>query len=157
MKTKPLARQRWEHRLLRAGAYTGACLFLLSSAAQGADPDASPTPDPVDQKVKALLDGAQSTHELVIAAGEGYDLWYQEMNRIYRELMQKLPPGEQTILEKSQEDWISFTRSNIHLLSVIHSKVHASSNRADIVLYELDEVKDRAHELGNSLRIINGL
>jgi hypothetical protein len=51
-----------------------ACLILFISA-RGADPGASPTPDPIDQKIQDLMDKSnRSTPAMVEAAREGYQL-----------------------------------------------------------------------------------
>ena len=59
-------------------------LFITSG--RGADPGASPTPDPIDQKIQDLMDKSNgSTPAIFEAAREGD----QELNRVYGELMQK--------------------------------------------------------------------
>ena len=51
------ARSRREHLPFLSTTWA-ACLLLLVSTARAADPGASPTPDPVEQKVQALIDKA---------------------------------------------------------------------------------------------------
>jgi hypothetical protein len=73
-----------------------ACLLFLISSARGGDSVDSPTPDPIDQKFKALVDGSDgSTSGIVHATNQGYELWDQELDRVYEELMRKLPREEQ--------------------------------------------------------------
>ena len=121
-KTFPASTRTWWSNSPVAAFKLIACLILFSASTRGADSEASPTPDPIDQRVKDLIEKSNgSTAAMVEAAGEGYHLWDQELNRVYQELMRKLPPEDQAILKESQQEWIKFRDSNQRLIGEVRA------------------------------------
>jgi hypothetical protein len=62
---------------------SAACLSFPIASARAANPEATatPTPDPVEEKVNALRDKAKSTADMVEAEDEGVKLWDKELNQ----------------------------------------------------------------------------
>jgi uncharacterized protein YecT (DUF1311 family) len=132
-----------------------ACLVLFNASANGADPSPSPTPDPIDQKVQDLIDKSNgSTSAMVEAAREGYQLWDQELNRVYSELMRKLPSEDQAILRESQQAWIKFRDNDQKLSGEVYGRAQGTVNRVLAADERLNLVKDRAVVLRNYLEVV---
>jgi hypothetical protein len=65
---------------------SAACLSFPIASARAANPEATatPTPDPVEEKVNALRDKAKSTADMVEAEDEGVKLWDKELKSSIR-------------------------------------------------------------------------
>jgi uncharacterized protein YecT (DUF1311 family) len=142
-------------RLPFAAIIWAACLVFLVTCARGADPGASPTPDPIDQKVQALIDNAGgSTSAMVAATYEGARLWDQELNRVYAELLQKLPTKDQAILKQSEQEWLKFRDSNRKLIGEVYGQARGTENRLSAAMDVLELVKSRVVMLRAYLEVV---
>jgi uncharacterized protein YecT (DUF1311 family) len=95
---------------------SAACLSFPIASARAANPEATPTPDPVEEKVNALRDKAKSTADMAEAEDEGVKLWDKELNRVYGELLQQLPKEDKSPLKDSQQEWIRFRDRKLKLI-----------------------------------------
>jgi uncharacterized protein YecT (DUF1311 family) len=132
-----------------------ACLVLFVISARAADPGASPTPDPIDQKIQDLIDKSNgSTPAMVEVAREGAQLWDQELNRVYQELMQRLPAEDQAILKESQQAWIKFRDSNSKMIGEVYGHARGTENRVFAAEERLEVIKSRAVVLRDYLEVV---
>jgi uncharacterized protein YecT (DUF1311 family) len=147
-------RRRREEFLFLSAAWA-VSLLLPAGVAYTADPGVSPTPDPVEQKVQALIDKAGgSTSAMAAATYEGARLWDEELNRVYPELMRQLPPQDQAILKESEKEWIKFRDSNRRLIEETYGKASGLDNRLFAAAEVLDIIKSRAVALRGYLQVV---
>ena len=94
------------------------CFAVSGANLEAADPDASPTPDPVAKKVDELREAAKSTADMVQAEARGMELWDAELNRVYRLLLIKLPGPDRSKLINSQRVWLTFRDANREIYAI---------------------------------------
>lgn len=91
---------------------------------------------------------------MVEATYEGSRLWDEELNRVYRELMRKLPPEDQAILKESEQEWIKFRDSNRRLIGELYDRARGTENRLFAAGEVLEAVKGRAIALRDYLEVV---
>ena len=79
--------------------------LLLTAPAVFADDEEK---HPLDAKVSALFENANSTADMMQAASKGAQLWDAEMNRCYGELKKKLKPKAFAALQAAQRQWLAY-------------------------------------------------
>jgi len=144
-----------ENFFLATVFFVSTATFLLSPMnARGANPEVGSTPDPVEEKVKALRDKASSTPEMVEAETDGMKLWDQELNRVYGELLEKLPKEDRAVLKESQQDWIKFRDRNLRLIQLAYGNAEGSIYQVYAARAALDVVRDRVLDLRGYLDVV---
>ncbi len=127
------------------------CLLSVGAISKATDPGTTPPTDPIEQQVDRLRDRAKSTADMVEAEEKGANLWDQEMNRVYRELMRRLPKEDQSILKDSQQEWLKFRDSNLKLIQKVYGSGEGTIYHVLAARAALDAVHDRAIELRDYL------
>ena len=123
------------------------------AGARAANPEATATPDPVEEKVDALRDKSKSTADMVEAEDEGMKLWDKELNRVYGELLRQLPKEDKSALKDSQQEWIKFRDRNLKLIQVVYGKAEATMYHVFAARAALDVVKGRVLDLRGYLEV----
>jgi uncharacterized protein YecT (DUF1311 family) len=131
-----------------------ACLSFPIANARAANPEATETPDPVEEKVNALRDKAKSTADMVEAEDEGVKLWDKELNRVYGELLQRLPKEDKFALKDSQQEWIRFRDRNLKLIQVAYGNAEGTMYHVFAARVALDVVKSRVLDLRGYLDVV---
>jgi len=131
-----------------------ACLSFPIANDRAANPEATETPDPVEEKVNALRDKAKSTADMVEAEDEGVKLWDKELNRVYGELLQRLPKEDKSALKDSQQEWIRFRDRNLKLIQVAYGNAEGTMYHVFAARAALDVVKSRVLDLRGYLDVV---
>ena len=63
---------------------------------------------------------------MVEAEDEGVKLWDKELNRVYGELLQRLPKEDKSALKDSQQEWIRFRDRNLKLIQVAYGNAEGT-------------------------------
>jgi uncharacterized protein YecT (DUF1311 family) len=101
----------------------------------------------IDRKIDALLKRDSTTQGMGAAMIEGYRLWDNELNRVYKELSAKLPTSQKGQLQASQRLWIAWRDAEFKLIDAMYSKVQGSMSQADRRYDRMEIVHQRALEL----------
>jgi uncharacterized protein YecT (DUF1311 family) len=101
----------------------------------------------IDRKIDALLKRDSTTQGMSAAMIEGYRLWDNELNRVYKELSAKLPTSQKRQLQASQRLWIAWRDAEFKLIDAMYSKVQGSMSQADRRYDRMEIVHQRALEL----------
>ncbi len=121
----------------------------------GADnPDASATPDPIEQKVNRLRDRAASTADMVQAEEEGTKLWDGELNRVYGELLKRLPAADREVLRETQRRWIAFREENRRVIAAVYGRAQGTMYAPMAVAADSEVVRARVLQLRVNLDIV---
>jgi len=126
-----------------------AALFVSGIAAFAEDEEEHP----IDAKVAALFDKAESTHDMIQAADKGAKLWDAELNRCYTALKKKLKPEAFSALQAAQRQWIAYRDAQYKALDEFYSQFDGTMYlpmRADA---GMTVVRTRAMELYNMLQV----
>ena len=145
---------RWLCKFLSFACITVTYFAVSGVTLVSADPDTSPTPDPVEKEVHELREKANSTGEMVQAEARGLELWDAELNRVYRLLQTKLPESDRRKLIISQRAWLTFRDANSELIRAVYERAEGTMYRPVAVNAELQIVKERAENLRGYLAII---
>jgi uncharacterized protein YecT (DUF1311 family) len=93
--------------------------LLLTTPAVFADEEKK---HPIDAKVEALMDNANSTADMIGAADKGTKLWDAELNRCYGELKKKLKPGSFAALQNAQRQWLAYRDAQFKALDEFYGQ-----------------------------------
>ena len=133
---------------------SAACLSFPIASTRTTNPEATATPDPVEEKVNALRDKAESTAAMVEAEDEGVKLWDKELNRVYGELLRQLPREDKSALKDSQHEWLKFRDRNLKLIQVAYGNAEGTMYHVFAARAALDVVKSRVLDLRGYLDVV---
>jgi uncharacterized protein YecT (DUF1311 family) len=91
--------------------------------ARAADEEA---PHPIDKFYEDCVEKNGSTAGMVDCSDKAFKKWDAEMNRIYGELMKKLPAKKAAALKQSQRDWLTYRDSNFKLISEVYGSMEGT-------------------------------
>jgi uncharacterized protein YecT (DUF1311 family) len=151
-----ICRHESRRGFIKFGLSTVVCLLssgtITKSVAE--EPDASPTPDPIDTQIDKLREDAKSTQDMIEAETRGTALWDAELNRVYQALQKKLPESDQRKLTESQRAWLTFRDTNKEVIEIIYGRAQGTMYQPMAVSAELETVKERAVRLRRYLEIL---
>lgn len=81
---------------------------------------------PIDKFYEDCVEKNGSTAGMVECADKAYKKWDAEMNRIYGELMKKLPAKKAAALKQSQRDWLTYRDSNFKLITEVYGSMEGT-------------------------------
>ncbi len=103
---------------------------------------------PIDSIYIACINGEdQSTHGMLQCASKAYDAWFSEVNASFLMLLNISDENEKILLQKAQQDWETFIRSEFDYSNTMHQNMAGSMYKlfdADIMV---QLVKQRAMQL----------
>ena len=106
----------------------------------------------IDRKIEALLARESSAGGMSAAMIEGYRLWDNELNRVYKALFAKLPTSQRGQLQASQRIWISWRDAEFRFIDALYSK-QGSMGQADRRSDRMEIVRQRALELRRLIKV----
>jgi len=109
---------------------------------------------PLDAKVAALVDKANSTAEMVRANDEGVRLWDAELNRCYGELKKRLQPAAFNALQAAQRQWLAYRDAQFKFIAELYGHFDGTMYIPMRSAAAMDVVRTRALELHHTLEIV---
>jgi uncharacterized protein YecT (DUF1311 family) len=100
-------------------------VILCAYANQGF-PAGSQEQHPIDKSVEEQIAQDSSTAGERRAYEQGSQMWDQEMNKIYRELLKRLDIPQQTALKNAQRNWLKFRDAESLALVQITQKLEGT-------------------------------
>jgi uncharacterized protein YecT (DUF1311 family) len=77
---------------------------------------------PLQSKIDAKIDEAESTAEIIEATRAGLKRWDTELNRVYQELRKKLGAEATKALQESQRQWLVARDSQVKFLAFFYGQ-----------------------------------
>lgn len=99
----------------------GMMVFLFSSGrlwASGGDGDK----DPIDLQRETCIEQNPTTVGMVECTVKAMEAWEQELNRVYQELLKRLPPEDQDALRKAQQAWLAWRDAEFRLIEQVYDR-----------------------------------
>jgi uncharacterized protein YecT (DUF1311 family) len=103
--------------------------------------------DPIDQELENCLEKNPSTSGQLNCLRGAYDQWDEELNRIYKELRQRLDFQGQEVLKAAQLKWLDYRDKEFALIDAIYSGQGGSMQLVFNVARRVAVVKTRVSEL----------
>jgi uncharacterized protein YecT (DUF1311 family) len=126
--------------------------LLLVLGAAAADEEKK---HPIDVKIAAAEEKAESTAEMRKTYADGLRLWDAELNRVYAELKKKLKPKTFATLQNAQRQWIAYRDEQIKFLNALYAEFDGTMYIPMRAAAEMEITRSRAKELGQQLEIYN--
>ena len=109
---------------------------------------------PLDKKVAALTDAANSTMEMQAAFEKGNKLWNAELNRCYGELKKKLQPDAFAALQAAQRQWIAYRDAQYKFIAEFYGHFDGTMYIPMRSSAAMDITRARALELKHHLEVL---
>src|SRR4051794_23220457 len=77
---------------------------------------------PLDAKVDAMVEKANSTADNVRVYSQAYKLWDAELNRCYGELKKRLKPQAFAALQSAQRQWLAYRDEQLKYIIEFYGK-----------------------------------
>ncbi|MCX6564158.1 MAG: DUF1311 domain-containing protein, partial [Candidatus Aminicenantes bacterium] len=133
-------------------------LVFLMMALQAADAavQSSPSPakHPIDKWLSDCMDKDPSTQGMLRCLEEGYTRWDAELNRVYKELINRLTPEEQGTLREAQKAWLKQRDETFKLLRMIYAKKDGTMYLTMQAADRVEVIQKRALEMASYLDIL---
>lgn len=81
---------------------------------------------PIDRFYEECIDKNASTAGMLDCTEKAFKKWDAELNRVYGELLKKLPPGKAADLRKAQRDWIIYRDSEFKLIDSLYGEMQGT-------------------------------
>jgi uncharacterized protein YecT (DUF1311 family) len=107
----------------------------------------------IDRKIDALLARDSTTQGMGAAMIEGYRLWDNELNRVYRALFAKLPASQRRSLQTEQRTWLVKRDAKFKLIDAKYAK-QGSMGQVDRRSERMEIVRQRTLELRRLLKVV---
>jgi len=75
----------------------------------------------IDVWVDKCMEKAESDQQMVDCAVKNYQMWDKELNKVYKELFNKLDTKERELLKKSQHKWIEFRDAEFEFIDELYN------------------------------------
>ncbi len=108
----------------------------------------------IDRKIDALLERNSTTQGMGAAMIEGYRLWDNELNRVYKALFAKLPASQRRSLQTEQRTWLVKRDAKFRLIDAKYGKDQGSMGQVDRRSERMEIVRQRALELRRLLKVV---
>lgn len=109
---------------------------------------------PIDKFHKSCIDKETTTAGMNNCTYKAYEMWDQELNKSYHELMDKLTPQSKQILKNSQREWMKFRDKEFQLIEQIYSQLEGTMYIPMLVNSRLVIVKQRTLQLKEHLNLL---
>src|SRR5687767_10220541 len=102
---------------------------------------------PLDPKVEALVDAANSTADTAQAYRRGLKLWDTELNRCYGELKKRLKPAGFAALQAAQRQWIAYRDEQLKYITAFYQSFQGTMYIPMSVEASMQVTRERALQL----------
>lgn len=101
----------------------------------------------IDAWLEKCVASDSSTNGMTKCAIEANTMWDKEMNRIYKELMKKLPEKQKTLLKQSQIQWVKFRDAEFNFISEFYGNFEGTIWQNISANKRLNLIKERTLNL----------
>ena len=110
----------------------------------------------IDAWLEKCVASDSSTNGMTKCAIEANTMWDKEMNRIYKELMKKLPEKQKTLLKQSQIQWLKFRDTEANFISEFYESFEGTIWQNILVGEKINVIKKRTLTLQVYLNYLKG-
>jgi uncharacterized protein YecT (DUF1311 family) len=121
-------------------------VLLVSAAVANAVDDQRK--HPLDAKVDAMVEKANSTADNVRVYSQAYKLWDAELNRCYGELKKRLKPQAFAALQSAQRQWLAYRDEQLKYIVEFYGKFDGTMYIPKSAEASMQVIRQRALELG---------
>jgi uncharacterized protein YecT (DUF1311 family) len=139
------------HARLMLRACLIAAIVLASPLATHADDEEG---HPIDAKMEALVDAANSTADQVKAYSRGLKLWDGELNRCYGDLKKRLKPQAFAALQAAQRQWLAYRDEQLKFIVELYSSFDGTMYIPMSAAASMEVTRKRALELYEALQLL---
>jgi uncharacterized protein YecT (DUF1311 family) len=101
----------------------------------------------IDAWLEKCIASDSSTKGMTNCAIETTTMWDKEMNRVYKELMKKLPEKQKILLKQSQTRWLKFRDAEFNFISEFYGAFEGTIWQNILTGEKLNVVKKRTLNL----------
>ena len=130
-------------------------LTLVMAATAGAFPQKAPAKHPIDVWLEQCTAKDESTAGQIDCLIEAYKKWDAELNRVYQELMKRLPEAARASLKATQLAWIKHRIEEFNLMTALYEMFDGTMYGLMKTADQTDFVRKRALELASYLDVLN--
>jgi uncharacterized protein YecT (DUF1311 family) len=116
---------------------------------------ASPAKHPIDVWLEECLAMDETTAGQRACLATVYEKWDAELNRVYQELMTKLPEDARPALKAAQVAWLNHRDEEFKLLAALYDALDGTMYPVMKASDRVDFVRNRALELSSYLDVLN--
>ncbi len=116
---------------------------------------AAPAKHPIDLWLEQCTAKDESTQGQLACLAEAYKKWDAELNRVYQELMQRLPEAARAPLKASQLAWIKHRNEEFNFLTALYEMFDGTMYGLMKAADQVDFVRKRALELSSYLDVLD--
>jgi uncharacterized protein YecT (DUF1311 family) len=98
-------------------------LELICSSSVAAE---EPNVDPIEQQLEKCIEKDSTTAGMTNCQEVAYENWDRELNKVYAELMKKLPSDAKDSLKNAQTAWLKFRDSEFVLIDKIYAQLQGT-------------------------------
>jgi len=132
--------------------------FAFPPAAFSGSPQetpAAPAKHPIDVWLEECLAKDETTARQRACLAMAYEKWDAELNRVYQELMMKLPEDARPALKAAQVAWLNHRDEEFKLLAALYDALDGTMYPIMKASDRVDFVRNRALELSSYLDVLN--
>lgn len=118
-------------------------LFWVGLFWSSAGPAEDANVDLIEQQLEKCIDKDSTTAGMTNCQEVANENWDRELNRVYAELMKKLPSDSQESLKNAQNAWLKFRDSEFFLIDKIYGQLQGTMYIPMRVADRTQIVKDR--------------
>jgi len=112
---------------------------------------------PIDAWLEECTAKDESTVGQIACLATAYEKWDAELNRVYRELMKKLPEAGRPAFKAAQVAWLKYRDEEFKLLAALYDPLDGTMYGLMKTADRVDIVRKRALELSSYLDVLENV
>ncbi|MHB8054786.1 MAG: lysozyme inhibitor LprI family protein [Candidatus Aminicenantales bacterium] len=132
-----------------------ALAFAVPAVLSGARQEATAAKHPIDAWLEECTAKDESTAGQLTCLAAAYEKWDAELNRVYQELMPKLPEEARPVLKAAQVTWLKHRDEEFKLLDALYGSLEGTMYGLMRAADRVDIVRKRALELSSYIDVLN--
>lgn len=123
-------------------------IFLVITAlSPSAYADDRVTKHPIDVWLERHMSDDYSTVGMRKTTYQAQEMWEAEMNKVYKRLMSKLNPAQQSALREAQRHWLKFREAESRAILQVVASQEGTIHQLSATGFGMDMVRDRTLKL----------
>lgn len=132
-------------------------VFIPAALSRPQDKAAGAAKHPIDAWLEQCTAKDESTAGQLNCLAEAFRKWDAELNRVYQELMKKLPEAARPALKSAQVAWLKHRDEEFKLLAALYDPLDGTMYGLMKAADRVDLVRKRALELSSYLDVLNNI